>query len=601
MNKHNLLLLSLLFSAVLAFAQNDAAEKMKLFNDGKYAEVVDYFEQQYRQNPTDFYEPLRVCYTALKRYDDAEKLIGKQLKKTRNPILYIDLGYIQGLNKKPTEAEESYQIALNTIAQNPGLAYMYSEKFSSYGLYKLALAAFETAERTDPNIVFHYQKALVYAELGDLENMYKEYLEMISQNASYYQNVQQRIANNITDDPANETNMVLRRQLIKKIQETQNILYTDLLIWLYIEEGEYAQAFRQLKALDKRNENQEAKIISLGQRALAKTQYPIALESFTYVEGKGEMGAYFEEAIYLKLQTLRLQLRATPQQKKEDFLTLLNQHYAALKPLQGDEKYVFTERDIAGILYFDLKMSDSATHVLERTIAQFGNVYKKPVAECKMMLGDILLAQGESIEAIFKYMEVERAFNGTPLGDEAKFMKAKVAYFTLDFPWALSQFEVLKSSTTKLISNDALQMALLISDNSTEDTLFQGLSYYAKADLFQFRNMPDSAILTLNLLLAVFPEHAIKAEALLLEANLYYKKGQYQDAVSTLNSMIANSTDVWTDDALMLLGDIYANRLGDKENAMLAYEKILFEHPGSTFVPEARRQYRALRGDNLTN
>jgi hypothetical protein len=55
------------------------------------------------------------------------------------------------------------------------------------------------------------------------------------------------------------------------------------------------------------------------------------------------------------------------------------------------------------------------------------------------------------------------------------------------------------------------------------------------------------------------------------------------------------------DDALMLLGEIYAERIGDIEKAMLAYEKILFEHPGSTYIPEARRRYRKLRGDNAVN
>ena len=218
------------------------------------------------------------------------------------------------------------------------------------------------------------------------------------------------------------------------------------------------------------------------------------------------------------------------------------------------------------------------------------------------VVGDILLAEGQSVDAIFKYMEVERAFSGTPIGDQAKFMKGMVAYYTADFPWALNQFEVLKSSTTKLISNDALQMALLISDNSTEDTLYQGLTYYAKADLYTFRNMPDSALYQVNLLLDVFPDHKIVAEATLLKAGVLDQKGMYTEAIKTLENLLENKKgDIWTDDALMQLGELYANRLGDVDLAMKAYETILFEHPGSTFVPEARRRYRKLRGDNLEN
>jgi len=595
-------MLLFVFTSILAFGQEEAKRYMDLFTKGEYAEVVDYFEKQYRSNATNYYETLRICYIGLKRYDDAESLIKKQQRKTKNKILFIDLGYVQQLQKQEAEALESYNLALEAIQENPNLAHQYSEKFSSLGLYPQALKAYEIAERMNPNVAYHYQKGLLYAEMGDLENMYAEYLEMISQSPTYYANIQQRISNNISDDPENESNLVLKRQLIKKIQESQNILFTNLLIWLYIEEAQYGQAFRQLKALDKRNENQEPQIFSLGEKALSADDYNIALECFSYLEKKGPMGFLYEEAIYNKLATLREQTQANPEAKKADYEKLVREHYAILPQLMGNEKYVYTKRDIAKMLNFNLALSDSAISSLQKTIAYFGEGYKKPVAECKMMLGDILLGEGKSIDALFKYMEVERAYNGTPLGDDAKFQKGMVAYYTADFPWALSQFEVLKSSSTKLISNDALQMALLISDNSTEDTLYQGLTYYAKADLFRFRNLLDSAVYTLDLLLAVFPDHAIKEEAMLLKGEILYQEAKYNEAVETLETMLANSGgDVWADDALMLLGRIYANAFGDKNKAMQAYEKILFEHPGSTYVPEARRMYRALRGDNLSN
>jgi len=132
--------------------------------------------------------------------------------------------------------------------------------------------------------------------------------------------------------------------------------------------------------------------------------------------------------------------------------------------------------------------------------------------------------------------------------------------------------------------------------------LYQVLTYYAKADLYQFRNLLDSAIITHDLRLAVFPDHAIKEEAQLLKGEIFYRQAKYTLATETLEKMLANNGgDIWADDALMLIGSIYANKLGDKDKAMQAYEKILFEHPGSTFVPEARRKYRALRGDNLDN
>ncbi len=102
-------------------------------------------------------------------------------------------------------------------------------------------------------------------------------------------------------------------------------------------------------------------------------------------------------------------------------------------------------------------------------------------------------------------------------------------------------------------------------------------------------------------LLDVYPTHAIKEEARLFQARILNSQAKYQEAVSALETMLASGGDIWADDALMLLGEIYADRIGDTEKAMLAYEKILFNHPGSTFVPEARRRYRKLRGDAAVN
>ena len=585
-------------TSLAAFGQSREVG-LALYQENKFAEAAEIFEKVYRGQPEEEnYKILLNCYEELKRFGDAEDLVKKHLKRNKNPQLWVDLGYFQAAQKKDEEAKESYQHALEAIQRNAGLAYPISEQFAGYGLYNYALEAYNIAERSNPNMRFHYQKGLLYAEMGDMENMISEYLQLIDQSPSYYANVRDRMARNISDDPESKVNTILRKELIKRIQETQNPLYSQLLIWLYMEEGEYAKALRQQKALDRRGENVEADIFSLGNKALDKQQFDIASDAFTYLLEKGETGAFYEDALYSTLKTDRLALRQNPEAKPADYTLLIKEHYKALPNLIGDERYVYTLRDIADMLYFNLNEKDSATAVLERAINDYESTFKQAVGESKMLLGDMLLAQGKSVDAIFKYMEVERAFREYPLGDEAKYKKGMVAYYTFDFGWALTQFEALKSSTTKLISNDALQMALLITDNSAEDTLFQGLTYYARADFYAFRNQPDNALTTLNLLLDVFPEHAIREEAQLLKANILNQQARYTEAVSTLEIMLANGGDIWADDALMLLGELYADRIGDTEKAMLAYEKILFDHPGSTYVPEARRRYRKLRGDS---
>ncbi len=42
---------------------------------------------------------------------------------------------------------------------------------------------------------------------------------------------------------------------------------------------------------------------------------------------------------------------------------------------------------------------------------------------------------------------------------------------------------------------------------------------------------------------------------------------------------------------------MYEDKLRNKEKALTYYETLLFDHPGSIFVIEARKRYRAIRGE----
>lgn len=600
--KHRVLLFFMLLLTNLVTVAQSREVGLALYQENKFDEAAQVFTQTYRTQPNDEnFTLLLNCYKELRRFEEAEDLIKKHLKRTKNPQLWVDLGFFQKAQKKAEKAEESFSTALDAVQRNAGLAYPISEQFSKYGLYEYALQVYIRAEKVNPNVNFHYQKGLVYAELGDMENMINEYLQLIDQSPNYYANVRDRMARNITDNPESEVNTLFRKALIKRIQVSQNPLYTQLLIWLFIEEEEYLKALKQQQALDRRGEPVEAEIFALGNKALSKQAFSVAAEAFTYLLKKGENGAFYEDATYSLLRTKRQSLQQDASASRTTYIDLIKEHYAALPNLAGDERYAYTLRDIAEMLYFKVNQKDSGIAVLQGIIETFGSTFEQPVGESKMLLGDFYLAQNQPIDAIFKYMEVENAFREYTLGDEAKFKKGMVAYYTFDFTWALTQFEALKASTTKLLSNDALQMALLINDNSQEDTLFQGLTYYARADFYLFRNQPDSALMTLDLLLDVFPDHAIRDEALLLKGKTLMAQARYTDAAQTLETMIAAGRTIWADDALMLLGEIYAEHLNNTEKAMQAYEKILFEFSGSTRLIEARKRYRALRGDGALN
>jgi outer membrane protein assembly factor BamD (BamD/ComL family) len=58
-----------------------------------------------------------------------------------------------------------------------------------------------------------------------------------------------------------------------------------------------------------------------------------------------------------------------------------------------------------------------------------------------------------------------------------------------------------------------------------------------------------------------------------------------------------HGSDILGDNALFLLANITEKNIGDKPKAMKYYEEFIEKYPGSFFLTEVRKRYRALRGD----
>ena len=82
--------------------------------------------------------------------------------------------------------------------------------------------------------------------------------------------------------------------------------------------------------------------------------------------------------------------------------------------------------------------------------------------------------------------------------------------------------------------------------------------------------------------------------------NAFYKQGKYEDADSLLVKLVNfYPDDILADDALFLLGQLNDNQFKNPSRAMEYYQKLLTDYPGSIFVVDARKRFRALRGDKI--
>jgi outer membrane protein assembly factor BamD (BamD/ComL family) len=165
--------------------------------------------------------------------------------------------------------------------------------------------------------------------------------------------------------------------------------------------------------------------------------------------------------------------------------------------------------------------------------------------------------------------------------------------------WAQGQLDVLKASTSELIANDALNLSVLITENNpVKDSDATPLLMFAKADLLEFQNKNDDCLALLDSIENQFPKHPLIDNILMERARISIKKQDYGEAALHLQKVATQyADDVLADDALFQLAGINENIFKNKDDAKRFYEEIIVKYPGSTYVSEARKNFRRLRGD----
>ncbi|MDY0216186.1 MAG: tetratricopeptide repeat protein, partial [Bacteroidales bacterium] len=199
------------------------------------------------------------------------------------------------------------------------------------------------------------------------------------------------------------------------------------------------------------------------------------------------------------------------------------------------------------------------------------------------------------------YAQVDKDFPNDTLGHTAKFKSAKLSFYIGEFEWAKAQLDILRSATTRLIANDAMELYFTIDDNlDEEDVTNKALQMYASADLLIFKNQDEKALQTLDSIFTVGLYNSLFDEVLYKKAEIKVKQGLYNEADSLLNRMIAfYPSELYVDDAWFLRAEIQHFYLKNKTKAMEFYQELISNFPGSLLTHEARQRYRVLRGDAI--
>ena len=589
------LLFILFFISIPAVnAQNDLLAK-NYFEQGEYEKALSLYTKLYeRSQRLDYFNALVATNQQLENYTEAERLLHQKLSSPRiTPQLYVELGYNYALQNKDSLALINYNKAIESLNGKLNYASSIGKVFEKYSLVEQAIETYETSMDLNQDINYSYQLARLYGEQGDLEKMFGSYLDLIKRNRAYKGIAQQNFSLYVTEDPSNEANILLRKALLHKIQKQPDVMYNELLSWLFIQQKDYKKAFTQEKAIYKRMGDEDLSgIADVAYIAIEDEDYDNATLIVDYIiENANSTERKIEGYKHL------IQIETKIANKKE--YPKIEKKYEALLDEFGNGKETYSlQISYNYFLAFEMNKKEKAILNLKALSKQPLPKYQK--ATSKMVLADILVLDEKFNQALIYYSQVQSEIKGTTIAQEARFKVAKTSYFKGDFEWAQVQLDVLKKSASQLIANDAMQLSLLIKDNSLEDSTQTALKQYARADLMAFQKKETEAIHVLEGILENHKGEKIEDEALLKMGKLYEIKREYKKAeASYLKLILFYNEDILADDAHYRLAKLYETKLGSPEKAKQYYEQIIFNFEDSIYFVEARKKYRTLRGDEI--
>jgi tetratricopeptide (TPR) repeat protein len=596
----------LLFIFVLCFATICQAQEQLLIIANEYLSNKDYpkaqelFTKLLENNPDNrtITESYIACLLGNKDFKTAEKFVKNVLKKNKRDVDYtLMLSKIYSAQGDDKKARKAIDELMDDNSKEEASLRRVANVFVQNGMTDYAIEMYEGGKKNSDNpFIYAEELATLYDKKGDFDKATESLLDLASLQPNKIEEVKTALLRIFNQPDKVE---LVRKKMIKRINEqTENVVYPDILSWLYIQQKDYESAFVQVKALDIRLKEQGRRPLNFARIACKEKEYSTARDAYNYVIEIGNDAPYYMIANAEKISLAKTELETKPNYLPADVDKVL-QDYETFFGINPSATLAEPQKEYAQLLARYANRPKDAIAALQK-ITTSNSVPPAFKARCKLDLGDYYVIDNNNWEATLIYSQVDKDFKVDILGEEARFRNAKLSYYIGDFVWAQGQLDILKASTSELIANDALNLSVLITENSGLDSIIAPLQTFSRAELLIFQNKNTEASKALDSITALYPEHALLDDLLMAKAKIEVKQHRYKEALFFLEQVYkTHAEDILADDAIYQSAVIQEKYLENHEEAKKLFEKIILDFPGSSFVSESRKEFRRLRGDVL--
>lgn len=598
--KKIIVFLVITFLQLVAFSQtkdNENQLALLYYSQGEYEKAADSYKTLFDQTHSQIhFDYLIDCYAKLGETAKAEKITNEQIKRYPKSFYYqIKLATIYASQGKQKDADDIYEKTIKKASKQLESCLEAGQACLDNKADSIAKIIYENGQEKFPeNKIIVENLSKIYLHLGENDKLADCYINLLQSNTYELQFIENQLQFILYDN----SNPKLKSILTTKIsaladKEKKDFTFKELYLWLMLQDKNFEKAFELSKDIDIANDEDGEHVYEVGTIALSNNEYSYATDCFSYVVHKGPMADLYNSALKNLLETSYNKLFKTNQQPNITQIADLEKEYIKALDEISETKYLAEIiENLAHIQAFYLNKQNEAIDLLKKTIDTPS--YKSQKSNLEMELAQIYLRTNDIWGANMLFASVALNYKNNDIGHEAQLYQAKIAYFNGNFAYAQALLDVLKGSTSKLISNNAFELAQLISDNTALDTSTAALEIFARGDLLLLQGKPNEAIVTYDSIPKEFPGHSLEDEILMRKAEIAENAKDFDAMLNYLTEIEQRfSYEIFADKAIFKLAEYYDSH-NDSKNAQEKYKKLLMEYPNSLYTASARKRYREL-------
>ena len=607
MKKPVYILILLVIMTPVFLSQTNLSNKYRLAKtyeqNGELQKAKSVYEELVTVQPSNnqYLNSLNEIYMKLKEYDNSIEFLTKRIAGAPDDVsLYGMLGSTYYLAGNREEAVRIWDIGI-TVNKNSMISYSIISNFAIQNrAFEYAIKYLnEGKEKAANPTQFSYQLAQIYSVSMDFKNAAEEYCQVLILQPKQIDYIKRRMQTYISAPGALEQSI----DVAKKYSDNNSI--QELLIFLFIQNNDFDEAFTLVVELDKTQKKNGILVYNFANDAFRSYEYAPSARAYNYVMNNypnspllinSQIGyaKTLEATLDIKLQSAQdwKPIKAVDTTGSSEYLPILQTYDKILQKINGTETVNEVLYRIGAIKLFRLNDLDQASKDFSKilknsTLSQFYGI-------ANLRLADIYIRKAE-LEHAKNYLinSFSSVKTSKEIKSEAKYKLALIQFWNSQFDRSLKTISDINKDLSNNNSNDAIELSIIIKMGK-RDSL--NLVKFSKADLLIWqKNFTDAE--------KIYRDLGEKENFFLLNnisqfnyAKILIAQSNYPVAIEILKELSEKKKlNIFADKSLFLLAQVYEFGINDKKTAKLIYEGILEDFPNSLYLDQTRESIKRLK------